>query len=125
MAARRALVSFSHFVPRRSIWWTSRSVSTTHILYNNNDKLESAKQKVLQLTEDPGNTAKLQLYALYKQVGRRAIISVSSGLVIVLFQATVGQCSTRRPGMMDFVGRAKWDSWNNLGDMNKVLWSII
>ena len=71
MAARRALVSFSHFVPRRSIWWTSnRSVSTTHILYNDNDKLESAKQKVLQLTENPGNTAKLQLYALYKQVGQ-------------------------------------------------------
>ena len=48
-------------------------------------------------------------------------ITVSSRLVILLFQATVGKCTTSRPGMMDFVGRAKWDSWNNLENMNKVL----
>ena len=60
---------FSQLIPRHSIFWsTVRSVSTTYSLYNNDETLEKAKQKVMQLTEDPGNNAKLQLYALYKQV---------------------------------------------------------
>ena len=29
-------------------------------------------------------------------------------------QATVGQCNTKRPGMFDQVGRAKWDAWKKL-----------
>ena len=28
-----------------------------------------------------------------------------------LFQATVGDTNTARPGMMDFTGKAKWDAW--------------
>ena len=117
--SRRFLVNF---VPRHSVWWTrARSVSTTYALYNNEDKLEKAKQKVMQLTEDPGNAAKLQLYALYKQVC--ACVSIGNESLVLyylFFQATVGKCTTSRPGMIDFVGRAKWDSWNKLGDMNKV-----
>lgn len=27
-------------------------------------------------------------------------------------QATVGDCNTSKPGMLDFVGKAKWDAWN-------------
>eukprot|EP01027_Heterolobosea_sp_BB2_P001215 GEZU01001854.1.p2 GENE.GEZU01001854.1~~GEZU01001854.1.p2 ORF type:complete len:108 (-),score=46.50 GEZU01001854.1:126-449(-) len=34
-------------------------------------------------------------------------------------QATIGKCNTERPGMFDFVGKAKWDAWNKLGDMSK------
>jgi peroxisomal 3,2-trans-enoyl-CoA isomerase len=64
------------------------------------EALNQAKDKLNQLTEDPGNDTKLQLYALYKQ-------------------ATVGTCNTSRPGMMDFVGRAKWDAWNSLGQMTQ------
>ncbi|KAF0685846.1 Aste57867_22321 [Aphanomyces stellatus] len=41
----------------------------------------------------PSNDEKLAIYALYKQ-------------------ATVGDCNTSRPGMMDFTGKAKWDAWN-------------
>ena len=26
-------------------------------------------------------------------------------------QATVGDINTERPGMLDFKGKAKWDSW--------------
>ena len=33
-------------------------------------------------------------------------------------QSTVGPVNTKRPGMMDFVGRAKWDAWNTLGKMS-------
>ena len=36
-------------------------------------------------------------------------------------QATIGKCNTSRPGAFDFVGRAKWDAWNNLGDLNTVV----
>lgn len=46
------------------------------------------------------NQTKLALYGLYKQ-------------------ATVGDCDKSKPGMFDMVGKAKWDSWNNLKGMNK------
>ena len=34
-------------------------------------------------------------------------------------QATCGRCTGKRPGMLSFVARAKWDAWNELGDMDK------
>lgn len=43
----------------------------------------------------PSNELKLEFYALYKQ-------------------ATEGDASGKRPGMMDFVGRAKYDAWEQL-----------
>ena len=43
----------------------------------------------------PSNELKLEFYALYKQ-------------------ATEGYVSCKRPGMMDFVGRAKYDAWEKL-----------
>ena len=42
---------------------------------------------------------KLEFYALYKQ-------------------ATEGDVSGKRPGMMDFVGRAKFDAWEKLKGMS-------
>jgi diazepam-binding inhibitor (GABA receptor modulating acyl-CoA-binding protein) len=56
-------------------------------------RFETASVEVTQLSEAPDNMAKLKLYALYKQ-------------------ATKGDVDGSRPGMMDFVGRAKWDAWN-------------
>jgi diazepam-binding inhibitor (GABA receptor modulator, acyl-CoA-binding protein) len=43
----------------------------------------------------PSNETKLEFYALYKQ-------------------ATEGDVSGKRPGMMDFVNRAKFDAWEKL-----------
>jgi len=63
-------------------------------------EFEQAKTKLNSLAEDPGNEAKLKIYALFKQ-------------------STAGKVATSRPGMMDFVGRAKWDAWNGLGDMSQ------
>ncbi|KAK7084842.1 Enoyl-CoA delta isomerase 2, mitochondrial [Halocaridina rubra] len=63
-------------------------------------EFENAKTRLGTLKEDPGNEAKLKIYALFKQ-------------------ATSGVVTTKRPGMMDFVGRAKWDAWNSLGNMSQ------
>ena len=57
------------------------------------EKFEDAQKRVKQLKESPSNDDLLQLYALYKQ-------------------ATVGDVSGSRPGMMDFKGRAKFDAWS-------------
>ncbi|KAG7395843.1 Enoyl-CoA delta isomerase 2, mitochondrial [Phytophthora boehmeriae] len=46
------------------------------------------------------NAAKLEMYALFKQ-------------------AKQGTNASPRPGMLDFVGRAKWDAWSKLGDMSQ------
>jgi len=40
--------------------------------------------------------------------------------VDIYIQATVGKVNISRPGMIDFVGRAKWDAWNSLGDITQV-----
>lgn len=47
------------------------------------------------LSERPDNMTLLKLYALYKQ-------------------GSVGDNIEKKPGFTDMVGRAKWDSWNNL-----------
>ena len=58
-------------------------------------KFKQASEDVTKLSEAPDNVAKLKLYALYKQ-------------------ASAGDCTGSRPGMMDFVGRAKFDAWKEL-----------
>ncbi|MGH8455454.1 MAG: acyl-CoA-binding protein [Stenotrophobium sp.] len=56
---------------------------------------EQAQKDVKTLTKKPSNEDLLTLYALFKQ-------------------GTVGDVSGSRPGMMDMVGRAKYDTWNKL-----------
>ncbi len=62
-------------------------------------KFEDAQSRVKGLSSKPGNEALLKLYSLYKQ-------------------GSTGDCATKRPGMMDFVGRAKWDAWSAIKGMN-------
>jgi len=50
--------------------------------------------------QGPSNEQKLEFYALYKQ-------------------ATEGDVSGKRPGMMDFVGRAKFDARKKLTGMSR------
>uniref|UniRef100_A0A667YVG0 Enoyl-CoA delta isomerase 2 n=1 Tax=Myripristis murdjan TaxID=586833 RepID=A0A667YVG0_9TELE len=57
-------------------------------------------QRLSALKKDPGNEAKLKIYALFKQ-------------------ATQGPCNTPKPGMLDFVNKAKWDSWKSLGSLSQ------
>ncbi len=55
----------------------------------------TALEEVENLPERPDNEDLLRLYALYKQ-------------------ATSGDVAGKRPGMMDFVKRAKYDAWAEL-----------
>ena len=54
-----------------------------------------AQADVKTLSERPDNQTLLQLYALFKQ-------------------ATEGDATGERPGMMDFINRAKFDAWEKL-----------
>ncbi|HEY8099580.1 MAG TPA: acyl-CoA-binding protein [Burkholderiaceae bacterium] len=47
------------------------------------------------LPERPDNMTLLKIYALFKQ-------------------ASSGDAQGERPGMTDFIGRAKWDAWDAL-----------
>lgn len=58
-------------------------------------RFEQAVTDSKQLPSRPDNLTLLKLYALYKQ-------------------ATEGDASGERPGISDFVGRAKWDAWHAL-----------
>ena len=35
-------------------------------------------------------------------------------------QATIGPCNAPKPGAFDFVGKAKWTAWNELGTLSQV-----
>ncbi|XP_068169792.1 acyl-CoA-binding protein-like [Antennarius striatus] len=56
------------------------------------DKFLKAAEEVKVLKMKPTDQDMLVVYALYKQ-------------------ANVGDVNTSRPGMLDFTGKAKWDSW--------------
>ncbi|XP_071340387.1 enoyl-CoA delta isomerase 2 isoform X1 [Trachinotus anak] len=64
------------------------------------EHFEQAKSKLAMLRNDPGNEVKLKIYALFKQ-------------------ATQGPCNTPKPGMLDFVNKAKWDAWKSLGSISQ------
>jgi acyl-CoA-binding protein len=56
------------------------------------EKFKEAKSRVEKLSQRPSNDQLLDLYGLYKQ-------------------ATEGDVSGPRPGMLDLKGRAKYDAW--------------
>jgi diazepam-binding inhibitor (GABA receptor modulating acyl-CoA-binding protein) len=58
-------------------------------------RFEAARADSKNLPEKPDNMTLLKLYALYKQ-------------------GSTGDVDTERPGMTQFVERAKWDAWNEL-----------
>ena len=64
------------------------------------DDFEKAAQDVKNLPAKPSNEELLRLYSLYKQ-------------------ATEGDVSGSRPGMLDFKGRAKFDAWEKLKSKSK------
>jgi acyl-CoA-binding protein len=53
-----------------------------------------AQERVKKLTKRPSNAELLDLYGLYKQ-------------------ATEGDATGSRPGMLDMKGRAKFDAWTS------------
>ena len=55
-------------------------------------QFDAAAADSKKLKERPGNDVLLQLYALYKQ-------------------GSEGECTGKRPGFTDMVGRAKFDAW--------------
>jgi len=59
------------------------------------DQFEAAVAESKSLPERPDNATLLRLYALYKQ-------------------GSTGDAEGERPGMMDFVARAKFDAWAEL-----------
>lgn len=58
-------------------------------------RFEQAVKESKALPEKPDNMTLLRIYALYKQ-------------------GSQGDAEGDRPGLTDFVGRAKWDAWHAL-----------
>lgn len=64
------------------------------------ERFNKAAEEVKELSSQPSDADLLELYALFKQ-------------------ATVGDCNTARPGMLDFKGKAKWDAWDGKKGMSQ------
>jgi acyl-CoA-binding protein len=61
---------------------------------------QEAQERAKRLPSRRSNEALLELYSLYKQ-------------------ATAGDVAGKRPGMLDLVGRAKYDAWTGRKGMTK------
>lgn len=64
------------------------------------DDFAGAQARVKALSKTPAPDELLELYALYKQ-------------------ATAGDATGERPGMLDFKGRAKYDAWVSRRGLSK------
>lgn len=67
------------------------------------DNFDLAAAEIENFFKAHGKTSdnnKLELYGLFKQV-------------------TVGNNETAKPGMLDFKGKAKWESWNGKKNLDK------
>lgn len=64
------------------------------------EQFEAAAVEAKQLPAKPDNATLLKMYALFKQ-------------------GSVGDVAGKRPGMTDFVGRAKYDAWAGVKGMAK------
>lgn len=62
-------------------------------------RFEQAQADSKQLTQRPDNATLLKIYSLFKQ-------------------GSVGDVQGSRPGMTDFVNRAKYDAWAGLKGMS-------
>ncbi|KAI8895199.1 acyl CoA binding protein-domain-containing protein [Globomyces pollinis-pini] len=92
------LKRFVTLPPSHACCFYKRSISTSFFIQMT--AFEDAAAAVKNLATAPSNDDLLVLYSLYKQ-------------------ATIGDCNTSRPGMMDFTGKAKWDAWNALKGTSK------
>ncbi|XP_001845393.2 acyl-CoA-binding protein [Culex quinquefasciatus] len=61
---------------------------------------EKAVEDVKNLNATPADADLLEVYGLYKQ-------------------ATVGDCNTAKPGLLDFKGKSKWEAWNGRKGMTQ------
>ncbi|MFH4982712.1 hypothetical protein AB6A40_009421 [Gnathostoma spinigerum] len=61
---------------------------------------EAAQANLKKIKDEPDAATKLKIYALFKQ-------------------ATAGNVTGKRPGVIDFVGRAKFDAWKSLEGMSQ------
>ncbi|XP_035726517.1 putative acyl-CoA-binding protein [Vespa mandarinia] len=57
------------------------------------ERFLKASEEVKELSFKPSTTCLLELYSLYKQ-------------------ATVGDCNTGKPNILEFEKKAKWEAWN-------------
>ena len=60
------------------------------------EEFEAAAKKLetnASIADSLSNEKKLEIYSLFKQ-------------------GSFGDCSTSKPGMLDFKGKAKWEAWN-------------
>lgn len=94
LALRRCLNTHSNIHSVQLLLTATMSSSSSSL----SDRFERSLALGKTLPPLSDNAAKLEMYALFKQ-------------------ANQGKNSTARPGMLDFVGRAKWDAWSKLGDM--------
>lgn len=63
-------------------------------------KFKDAQQRVTQLPSAPDSGVMLQLYSLFKQ-------------------STAGDVSGKKPGMLDFIAKAKYEAWEGRKGLSK------
>ena len=85
-------------------------------------KFAAAQADLKKLKEEPDNDIKLKIYGLFKQVSSWISLIYDLQVLIVyrscLFQATSGDVSGSQPSKINFIQRAKYDSWATFKGLN-------
>ncbi|KAF7638954.1 ACB domain-containing protein [Meloidogyne graminicola] len=74
-------------------FYSNNIISKSSYSSNTSSLFDKAVSDLKNLPNDPDDVTKLELYGLFKQ-------------------ASIGDVSGEKPGILDFVGRAKFDSWS-------------
>ncbi|KAA0202931.1 hypothetical protein HAZT_HAZT005532 [Hyalella azteca] len=88
---------------------------------------QEAAEKVKKLAKQPTDDELKEIYGLYKQA---TIGDINTGLTLGGLSSPIGGRFHKltyiiylliigRPGMLDFKGKAKWDSWESKKGMTK------
>lgn len=81
-----------------------QGIASTSVVRNLEEQFQKAQEQSKGI-KDPSNETKLKLYALFKQ-------------------STVGKINTKKPGMFDIVGNAKYSAWKSLENLSTVILQI-
>lgn len=67
-----------------------------------------------------------EFWSSYDSTGQSGLLTffLTSFLLWLPMQATQGPCNTPKPGLMDFVNKAKWEAWRSLGAISQVTMSL-
>jgi len=91
------------------------------VLKGNHRRSESSNEPLEDEDEQPGSNITIVFKRACDHASTLKKVSTDNKLALygLYKQATVGQCKTGAPSLVEMTERAKWSAWQKLGDMSR------